>query len=280
MKYITLLLSLSSCIPIQKNQVQTSNVKSIPDDIKASISGLFECNSGLTFCKITKNVLAPPTGISATWEITYDFPCLTGGQTFDSPIEIRLGNNHRRLIFGKVSEKVIVDGDGGLTLVDTDPPLTNSWFFDYGHGCGLAVSYKITPSLQQVGAWSETADTYTSILKSNSKIYGYKPQVKDWYEKNISNPGQQSAILNQIVAALRPLADTDEVIKTYIKSLEDILNGAPSISVFGPYDTAQDTLREILPKAQNLQNTMRNWNASIKTSFVDSITDAARALEL
>lgn len=248
-------------------------------DTSGSGSNYFSCDSGLSNCALVRTDVGPAPGILAKWEVTYDFPCTVGGDKNDSTIDLVLGSNRQRLKYGERQKTVYLEGSSAMRLEDTDRVMTSSWFFDHGVGCGLSLSFRVTPSTEQVNHWEDVATQYSDTLQRNKKIYDYKASVTDWHQKHVQNPEGNDPTIKQIIDALKPLAESDEIIKAYVRSLQDVVDNAPVDQIFGPYAVARQALEEYLPRARQLRDLMIQWLSAVRASFHDAIQAAEASLQ-
>lgn len=238
----------------------------------------FVCDGNVSHCELSSGELASAPGIDATWNVTYDFPCTVGGEKNVSTIEVRVGDGAHRLVYGDRSSSFALSGTGKLKLADTDSAMTRSWFFDYAAGCGLTFKFSATPSSQQVATWTQLSNTYTDVLNSNLKIYSYKASVAYWEQQDIANPAGTTATLEQIISSLKDAAENDEALKLYAFALQQIHDGVPHASIFGPFETAKGQLQTYLAKANALSALQTSWNAKVTATLKTAITNAAAAL--
>ena len=269
---LAILFTLTGCArpPLNDSPSTIDSVESV---------GHFVCDGpNTTNCRIANVGILPAQGIHARFIGTYQFPCLMGGQTMPSDIDVVAGTSRHRLVFGESNGVFELDGGDGLTLEDTYPARTRSLHFSSYTGCSLSFAITPVPSSMQIAIWTKESSALVQSINDNVTIYGFRIDVQSWYDVFVQNPSDGvKSVLQQNIVALR--ATGRELDKIKADSLEQIIKLAPKEQIFAPFEQAKSTLQtQYLVDAAALSATLTHWQQKLDEALAKAIADAHKAL--
>ncbi len=241
-------------------------------------SGRLNCDSDMAGCILTGADLAPSPGIHMTWLVVYDMPCVMTGRAYESTIEIRSGNEARRMVFGGRNVSLEVSGEGPLSLIDVHPAATRSFRFDHGTGCGLTLSWTGVPSVQQVSTWTLEVNRIKQGINDNLAMYASRRDVEAFLDIYIESPSPATkSILELQIVSLRASSRQMDHIKA--NQLQLILDNKPREKILAPYLLARKTIEETyIPQANALLAILTPWEASLVASINSCLAEASDQL--
>ena len=128
-------------------------------------------------CAVVRTEIATPEDIDATYSVTYESTCFSGGETSPTNITIE-GDLGGFPITNGLKETLVIRSAKGLKLKDHDPVSTRADFFDDKPQCKLLIHYKVTPSDLQLNLWTKTVRELEIKLKEELGATGVTAKTK------------------------------------------------------------------------------------------------------
>ncbi len=186
----------------------------------------------------------------AIYTVTISSSC--GRSNAQFPVQFNVGNtpgSKQTIFLGQANQTFSAQGTGPLTMVDTNPALTNSRRVP--GECDITLqSISFRPTSATLQLWREEARSSASRLGLYAGVFEKKAEISAFAEVYISSAGTDQELAGSVLETIKSQLAADD---PNVQVIDTILTNASIISVNDVYSRISSTLSDFLKVAKLVQ---------------------------